>query len=121
MAVAMSAACSAYGQAALPEKKESSITLYGGFRGGGSLTDEDTGTTMDVQSSASYALAVDIGIDRQTQVQLFYGHQHTALSSGTFAPTADNLDLSLDYFHLGGVPTFSRKSVPEPTWQAELA
>ncbi|HKQ22987.1 MAG TPA: hypothetical protein VJT81_00915 [Burkholderiales bacterium] len=85
----------------LPDK-ESSITVYGGYRGGGTLTDENTGMSMSVHSDASYALAVDIGVDHQTQIQLFYGHQDTVLSSAIFAPTVNNFELSLDYFHVGG-------------------
>ena len=102
MAATTLVACSAYAQTTTPPEKESSITLYGGYRGGGSLTDENTGMSMNVHSDPSYALAVDIGLERQTQIQLFYGHQQTALSSEIFAPTVNNFGLSIDYFHLGG-------------------
>jgi hypothetical protein len=99
-------ALSAHAQTTAPPDKESSITLYGGYRGGGTLTDENTGTSMNVHSDPSYALAVDIGVDRQTQIQLFYGHQETALTSEIFAPTVNNFELSIDYFHLGGTYFF---------------
>ena len=88
--------------------KESSVTLYGGYRSGGSLSDANTGSTVNVRDDSSYALAVDIGLDRQTQVQLFYSHQQSALSSEIFAPTANNFGLDIDYYHIGGT-YFMRK------------
>jgi hypothetical protein len=110
MAAAMALACSVHAQTAAPKndqtvappKNENSVTLYGGYRWGGSLTDENTGTTWDLINDSSYALAVDIGVDRQTQVQLFYSHQQSAISTGTFAPTANNIGLNIDYYHIGG-------------------
>src|SRR4026209_576330 len=97
MAATTLVACSAYAQTTAPPKKESSITLYGGYRGGGTLTDQNTGMSMNVHSDPSYALAVDIGVDHQTQIQLFYSHQETVLTSEIFAPTVNNFGLSLDY------------------------
>jgi hypothetical protein len=102
----MSVACSVHAQTAAPQKKESSVTLYGGYRWGGSLTDENTESSVSVRNDASYALAVDIGLDRQTQAQLFYSHQKTALSSGSFAPTLNNEGLAIDYYHVGGTYFF---------------
>jgi len=102
MVAVMALACSVHAQTAAPQKNENSITLYGGYRWGGSLTDANTGSTWDLRNDSSYALAVDIGVDRETQVQLFYSHQQSALSSGTFAPKADNIGLAIDYYHIGG-------------------
>jgi len=106
VAAAMSVASSLHAQTAPPEKKESSVTLYGGYRSGGSLTDANTGSSVNVRNDSSYALAVDIGLDRQTQVQLFYSHQQSALSSGTFAPTVNDFGLAIDYYHAGGTYFF---------------
>jgi len=106
MAAALSAACLVHAQTAAPLKKESSVTLYGGYRSGGTLTDESTGSSVSVINDASYALAVDIGLDRQTQAQLFYSHQKTALSTQSFAPTLNNEGLTIDYYHVGGTYFF---------------
>ncbi len=106
VAAAMSVACSLHAQTAAPQKKESSVTLYGGYRWGGSLTDENTESSVSVRNDVSYAIAVDIGLDRQTQVQLFYSQQHSALSSESFAPTLNNEGLAIDYYHVGGTYFF---------------
>jgi len=82
--------------------KESSVTVYGGYRFGGSLTDANTGTTIDLKDDASAAVAIDIGLDRQTQLQFFYSYQNTALTSGAFSPQVNNFGLTLHNYHLGG-------------------
>jgi hypothetical protein len=98
----MSVACPVYAQTAVPPNSESGVTLYGAYRWGGNLTDESTDASASVRNDASYALAVDIGIDRQTQLQFFYSHQQTALSTEASAPTLNNEGLAIDYYHAGG-------------------
>jgi hypothetical protein len=83
-------------------KYESSVTVYGGERFGGSLTDSTSNSSISLQSGSSFAVAVDIGLDRATQLEFFYSHQNTALSSGAFSSQPNNLELSLNNYHLGG-------------------
>ena len=87
---------------------ESSVTVYGGYRWGGSFTDTTTGQGVNVNDHSSYAVAADIGLDSRRQLELFYGHQRTALSSGAFSPAVNNLPLSIDYFHIGGTYFFQK-------------
>lgn len=89
-------------QAAPAQKKESSVTVYGGYRFGGSLTETTTNSTIDLKDGGTVALAVDIGLDRQTQIQLFYSRQNTALTSGAFSSQGGNIGLTLNNFHFGG-------------------
>jgi Outer membrane protein beta-barrel domain len=79
-----------------------SVTLYGGGRFGGSLTDPNTNTSIDLRDGSSFGLAVDIGVDRSRQVELFYSQQDTALTSGAFSPQSGNVGLTLRNFHFGG-------------------
>lgn len=102
IAATMSVVGMAHAQTAVPGKSESSLTLYGAYRWGGSVSDENTDASVSVRNDASYALAADFGVDRQTQVQLFYSHQETALSAQSFAPTLNNEGLAIDYYHVGG-------------------
>lgn len=81
---------------------ESSVTLYGGGRFGGSVTDSTTNSTVDLQNGTSFGLAVDIGLDRSRQVELFYSQQDAALSSGAFTPQLGNVELTLHNYHFGG-------------------
>lgn len=89
-------------QAAPAPTKESSVTIYGGYRVGGSLTDANTGATVDLKDDANTAVAIDIGLDPQTQLQFFYSRQTTALTSGSFSPQINNFGLTLHNYHIGG-------------------
>lgn len=104
LVVGLTAASAQHAQAQTPpaKTKESSVTVYGGYRFGGSLTDANTGATVNLKDDASAALAIDIGLDRQTQLQLFYSYQNTALSSGSFSPQVNNFGLTLHNYHIGG-------------------
>ncbi len=59
-----------------PPKSENSVTLFGGYRWARSSDRRNHGSDLGRGvNTASYALAVDIGLDRRTQVQLFYSRQ----------------------------------------------
>jgi hypothetical protein len=88
--------------------RESGLTLYGGARFGGSFTDANTNQTWELQDGGSLAGALDIGIDRQTQFQVFVGHQNSSLKASGFAPTTDNFGLDVTYYHVGGTYFFDQ-------------
>ncbi len=83
-------------------KNESSVTLYGGGRFGGSVTDATSNSTIDLKNGSSFGLAVDIGLDRSRQLELFYSQQDTALTSGAFSSPSNHDGLTLHNYHLGG-------------------
>ena len=89
-------------QSSAPSKPENDVTLYGGERFGGSLTDATTGSTVSMNNGSSFAVAIDIGLDRGTQIQLFYSRQNTGVSSSSFAEGANDVRLELNNYHLGG-------------------
>jgi hypothetical protein len=88
--------------------KESSVTLYAGYGFGGSLEDETTGDSWDLKDGASFAVALDIGLDAQTQLQFFVARQNSALKASGFTPTVNNIDLDITYVHVGGTYFLSR-------------
>jgi hypothetical protein len=83
-------------------KPENSITIYGGERFGGSLTDATSGSSVDLQNGSSFAAAVDIGLDHGTQLEFFYSRQNTSVTSNAFSPKANDIGLELNNYHLGG-------------------
>jgi Outer membrane protein beta-barrel domain len=89
-------------QSGATAKNESSVTLYGGGRFGGSVTDSTSNSSIDLKNGASFGVAVDIGLDRARQLELFYSQQDTALTSGAFSLRADDTGLTLHNYHLGG-------------------
>jgi hypothetical protein len=104
----LAAATTVFAQGAAKPVKENSVTVYGGYRFGGTLTEATTNTSIDLKNDTSAALAVDIGLDAQTQIQLFYSRQNTALTSGAFSPQVNNIDLTLHNYHIGGTYFFDR-------------
>jgi Outer membrane protein beta-barrel domain len=100
--IALLAAPYARAQSTSPSKPENSITLYGGERFGGSLTDSTSGSTVSLQNGSSFGAAVDIGLDRGTQLEFFYSRQNTKVSSNAFSGSANDVGLELNNYHLGG-------------------
>jgi hypothetical protein len=89
---------------ALPAAAQNSITLYGGWRGGGSLQ-QDTSPfdSISLKSSASGSIALDFGLDAMRQVQVFASYQSTDLAATATTPA---LPMTLGYLHLGGTNYF---------------
>lgn len=81
---------------------ESGVTVYGGYRGSTQLTEATTGQNVYLNSSASYALAVDFGIDPTKQWEIFYSRQKTEMTSAGFSAAANNVPLTIQYLHFGG-------------------
>jgi hypothetical protein len=88
--------------------RENGITVHGGARFGGSFIDANTTQTWELHDGGSIAGALDFGIDRQTQFQLFVGHQNSSLKASGFAPTVDNFGLDVTYYHMGGTYFFEQ-------------
>jgi hypothetical protein len=84
------------------ENSESSVTLYGGGRFGGSVKDSTSNSSIDFKNGSSLGLSVDIGLDRSRQVELFYSQQDTGLTSGAFSSPSGNAQLTLRNYHIGG-------------------
>jgi outer membrane protein with beta-barrel domain len=83
-------------------KNGGSFTVYGGDRFAGSVTDSTTNSTINLRNGSSFALAVDIGLDQNNQVEVFYSQQNSALASGVFSSRANNIGLTLYNYQIGG-------------------
>jgi hypothetical protein len=79
------------------------ISPFIGQRYGGYFEDANTGGTFDVADATSYGVMLDFDLDRDHQIEVYLSRQDTRLTtSGTF--TGDPLfDLTIDYYHIGGV------------------
>jgi hypothetical protein len=83
-------------------KNGSSFTVYGGDRFAGSVRDSTTDSTINLQNGSSFALALDIGLDRSNQIEVFYSQQNSALASGAFSSKSNNIGLTLYNYQIGG-------------------
>jgi hypothetical protein len=103
LAVLMTASVqSAHAEEVSSEKHNSSVTVYGGDRFAGSVSDSATDSTINLENGASEAVALDIGLDQNTQVEVFYSQQKSALTSGAFSSRANNIGLTLYNYQIGG-------------------
>ena len=89
---------------ALPVAAQNSITVYGGWRGGGSFQ-QDTSPfeSLSLKGSASGSIALDFGLDAMRQVQVFASYQSTELEATATTPV---VALTVGYLHLGGTNYF---------------
>jgi Outer membrane protein beta-barrel domain len=83
-------------------RNRSSFTVYGGDRFAGSVRDSTTDSTINLRNGSSFALALDIGLDQNNQIEVFYSQQNSALTSGAFSSKANNIGLTLYNYQIGG-------------------
>jgi Outer membrane protein beta-barrel domain len=96
----------ALGAMAAPEK-ETAVTVYAGYRGGGSgFTDANSGDAVDIEGSGAGAISVDYRLDGNRQVQFYFAHQSSRLAADTSAASGGDLALKVSYLHLGGTVFF---------------
>ncbi len=84
-------------------EKEYAVTVYGGYRGGGSFTDANTGQGLALESNGAVSLALDLPCDAARQYQIFVSQQRTNLSLDTAASAGSNrLPMDIYYLYIGG-------------------
>lgn len=86
--------------------KDSAVTLYGGYRDGGSFTDEASGRRLRLDSAGSGAASLDLGLDGSRQLQVYVAHQRTRLAITPAASGPITLPVRISYLHLGGTNFF---------------
>ena len=81
---------------------QSTVTLYGGVRGGGGFEDKNDSTrTLDLDSGGTLSLSVDWPLADGRQGQVFYSFQRSALPGSALGQTQD-VDIDISYLHVGG-------------------
>jgi len=81
---------------------QTTVTLYGGLRGGGGFEDTNDGTrTLDLDSGGTLSLSVDWPLADGRQGQVFYSLQRSALPGSTFGQPQD-VKVDISYLHFGG-------------------
>jgi opacity protein-like surface antigen len=80
------------------------IAPFYGYRFGGGFDDidEERDTDFDLDSAPAYGLIVEFPSGHHTQWHVFYSRQDTELDIGDSILAADALDLTIEYFHVGG-------------------
>ena len=79
------------------------LTVYGGYRGGGSFTDADTDQGLKLDSNGAVSLALDLPYDEARQYQIFASQQRTELVLDSAASAGGSrLPMDIYYLHFGG-------------------
>ena len=92
---------------AIAAAKDDALTVYAGFRDGGTFTEVTTGQRLGLDGSGAGSLALDIGVDASRQVQIFLSHQRTDLSLEGASAGGSALPMSITYLHVGGTNFFT--------------
>ncbi len=79
------------------------VTTFIGQRYGGNFNDSNTAVNFDLVDAPSFGLVLDFNQEPDQQIEVMLSRQNTNLkTSGTF--TGDTLfDLTIDYYHIGGL------------------
>lgn len=79
------------------------VAPFAGHRYGGSFVDANTAASLELTDTAGYGLLLDFDSEPHKQIEILLSRQNTQLSTaGTF--TGNPLfDLTIDYYHLGGL------------------
>ena len=97
-------ACAVLASLALPCAAQNALTLYGGYRGGGSFQQSTSPfDSISLQSSATGSISLDFGLDAMRQVQIFASYQSTELEATATTPV---VPMTVSYLHLGGTNYF---------------
>lgn len=107
-AVRIAAATMLLTWAAAAAAKDNAVSLYAGYRGGGSFTDADTDAGLDLDSTGTGSFALDVGLDGARQLQFFVSHQRSEMALDDAAqPDGGRLSMNITYVHVGGTNFFS--------------
>ena len=87
------------------------LTPFAGFRFGGSFEDNTTGLDLNVDDGESFGLILDVPATHETEYELFYSIQKTALQGEGLFAGEPLFDLEIHYLHLGGTYLFPGERV----------
>lgn len=78
------------------------ITPYGGFRFGGTFEDIDADLSAELDDDASFGLILNLRESANTQWELIYAQQNTAVDTSEFTFSDPSIDVQLQSLQLGG-------------------
>ena len=88
---------------AFADDSAKALTVYGGYRDGGRLTDETSGERLEVDGGGAVSAAFDIRKDGSRAYQIFLSHQRSDLSLRKVAAASrESIGVNITYLHIGG-------------------
>jgi hypothetical protein len=80
---------------------QTTVTVYGGARGGGEFEDAGNGSTFKLGSGAAVSASIDWPLGDGREGQVFYSFQRSSLPGKAFAQPSD-VAVNVSYLHIGG-------------------
>jgi opacity protein-like surface antigen len=84
------------------DRRSIEIVPFTGYQIGGKFEDEETDTTLELADASSWGFLVDYDYTKDTQIEFYYSHQESELSSGGLIGRDKLFDMDVDYYHIGG-------------------
>jgi hypothetical protein len=106
------------GSSAAEPRRDSSFTLYVGYRDGGSFTDVVSDSRLPIEASGVGAVSFEFRPDPRdaTQLQIYFSRQKSHVDARTatpppppFSPLPAKFPLTVTYLHIGGVVYLDKK------------
>lgn len=84
------------------------IAVSVGQRYGGSFEDTYTATQFDVENASSFGVILDFDSALQEQIEVYVSRQDTRLTTAGLFTGNPLFDLTIDYFHVGGLVLYGQ-------------
>ncbi|MEL6949777.1 MAG: outer membrane beta-barrel protein [Pseudomonadota bacterium] len=78
------------------------VTLLAGPIAGGSFDDLESGAELDIDAAAGFGIAAHINAPAGGQYEFLYLRQATDIGTSALFSPADEVDLDIEYFQVGG-------------------
>jgi len=107
---------------ALAEKKPLGLQLtpFVGYRFGGTFEDSETGEEYKLNNNPSYGLTVNFPSRANTEWEIYYSKQSTEVDIAGFVPSGNELDIDVEYLHIGGTYLFDQTGQAQPYFAATV-
>jgi len=89
------------------------VAPFFGHRYGGSFEDSTTLATIEVQDDKAYGLMIDFDTEPDKQIEIYLSRQPTRLTTSGLFTGNPLFNLTIDYYHIGGIYMFPVDDIPE--------
>ena len=87
------------------------VAPFGGYRFGGDLYEDITGTALDIDGAPSLGAIVDVFVDRGLSFTFLYSHQEADIDLPALGDDPQRVSLAVDHWHGGGTQEFGGGAV----------
>jgi len=87
------------------------ISLFNGYRTGGTMQEASTGNRAELDESTSYGFILGRDYGPEHVMEFLYSHQNTSLNNTSLSPARKLLNVDIEYFQLGGSQIWKGKQL----------